>query len=222
MAKKNAKVFSDFMKAVSPTGDFTVSYNFGEDQNFEIQVKNYMTLDEKATFIGRVVNNCFDDNDDFHPELKDAMFQITILQMLTNASIFTTKVDEVDIYGNPNGNKIEIVDIDKTYDLCRCLNLYEKCQNEIFRSLYDELSYLVDGKIIFKQQRILMGEKKMLEKTMAEMETGIAMINGIGDQLNDTLKDSFQNTNNFAATNQLVNRMENMNDKQLLEVILNK
>lgn len=222
MAKKNVKVFSDFMKAISPTGDFIVSYSFGEDQNFDVQVKNYMTLDEKATFIDRVVNGCFDDNDDFHPELKDAVFQITILQMLTNASVFTTKVDEVDFLGNSTGEKIEVIDVDKTYNLCKCLNLYEKCQNEVFRSLYDELSYLVDGKIIFRQQRILMGEKKMLEKTMAEMETGIAMINGISDQLTDTLKEGFQNTNAINATNNLVNRMENMSDKQLLEVILNK
>lgn len=221
MAKKNTKMFLEYMNSVIPTSELSVSYSFGDAQNIDIHVRNYMSVDEKGTFVDRVVNNCFD-NDDFHPELRDVVFQITLLQMLTDVSVFTKKVPEFGENGEPTENKIEVIDVDKTYDLCRCLNLYAKIDNPVFRSLYDELNHLVAEKIIFKQQRILMGEKKNLDRTKADIENALALISSVSEKLTDVLSDNMQNTDIVHAVNEFSKRMENMSDQQLIETILRK
>lgn len=222
MAKVNKKVLSEYVNSVIPSSELTVSYTYGDGQSFDVQVKRRMTVDEKTMFVDRVANGCFDDYDEYRPEMRDVVFQITVLQMLTNIPVYSSKIDLTDEAGIPTGKKTEIVDIDKTYDLCKCLDLYTKVEDPVFRFLYDELVRLVTEKVIFKQQRTLMGEKKMLEKTREEMETGIAMINGIGDQLNGTLKDSLQYGDSVRAVSEFSKRMDNMSDKQLIESILNK
>lgn len=222
MAKKNTKMFSEYMDSVIPTTELSVSYNFGNDQSIDIRVRNFMSIDEKGTFVDRVVNSCFDSDDDFHPELRDAVFQITLLQMLTDASVFTKKVPELDENGEPTDKKIDVIDIDKTYNLCRCLNLYAKIDNPVFRSLYDELNHLVAEKIIFRQQRILMGEKKYLDRTKADMENGLALIGSISEKMTDMLSENTSNANVAHAVNEFSKRMENMSDQQLIEAILRK
>lgn len=227
MAKKNMKVFSEYMTSVLPASEITVSYSFGDEQSFEVQtfdvrVKTMLTADEKATFVDRVANNCFSDDGNFRPEMRDILFQITLLQMLTDVPVFSVKMDELDETGASTGKKIEIVDIDKTYNFCKCLSLYEKADDPIFRSLHDELKHLVAEKIIFLQQRVLMGEKRLLEKTREEMETGIALINSIGDQLNGALSNVISNNSALSATSEFADRMKGVSDEQLIKTILGK
>ena len=223
MAKKSTKLFSDFMAVTSLTREITVPLGFLADEDeLEIKVKNYMTVDEKRLFINRVANSCFDEDDNYNPEMRDTVFQITVLQMLTDAPVFTKKIDEIDEYGEATGKKVEVIDIDKTYELCKCLGLYDKVEDAVFHALCAELSQLVAEKIVFNQQRILMGEKKVLERTKTEMEDGIALINSIGETLNETMKDTFSQGDIIKATNELAKRMDSMSDKELLESILGK
>jgi hypothetical protein len=223
MAKKNTKLFSDYIVATSLAKEITVPLKFiGDEEELKIKVRNYMTVDEKRLFINRVANSCFDEDDNYNPEMRDTVFQITILQMLTDAPVFTKKIDEIDEVGEPTGKKVEIIDIDKTYELCKCLGLYNKIEDVAFHALCAELSQLIAEKIVFNQQRILMGEKRVLERTKAEMEDGIALINSVGETLNKTMRDSFSQGDIIKATNDLSKRMNNMSDKELLESILGK
>ena len=223
MAKKSTKLFSEYMAATSLTREITVHLGFFADEDeLKVKVKNYMTVDEKRLFINRVANSCFDEDDNYNPEMRDTVFQITVLQMLTDAPVFTKKIDEIDEYGEATGKKVEVIDIDKTYELCKCLGLYDKIEDATFHALCAELSQLVAEKIVFNQQRILMGEKKVLERTKTEMEDGIALINSIGETLNETMKDTFSQGDIIKATNELAKRMDNMSDKELLESILGK
>lgn len=226
MAKKNTKIFSEYMTATLPSPEQIITYTIGDEQNYEVQtfdvrVKTMMTVDEKATFVDRVVNNCFSEDDDLRPEMRDVMFQITALQMLTDVPAFTVKVDELDEFGVPTEKKIEIVDIDKTYSLCKCLNLYSMSDAPL-RSLLDELKHLVAEKIIFRQQRVLMGEKKFLNRVKEDMESGIALINSIASQLSDTLSSVVSKNDTLSATNEFADRMKGVSDEQLLKTILGK
>ena len=223
MAKKSSKLFSDFMAATSLSKEIVIPLKFiSGDKELKVKVKNYMTVDEKRLFVNRVVNSCFDEDDNYNPEMRDTVFQITVLQMLTDVPVFTKKIDEVDEFGEVTGKKVKVIDIDKTYELCKCLGLYDKIEDAIFHALCAELSQLVAEKIVFNQQRILMGEKKILERTKAEMEDGITLINGIGEILNETMKDTFSQADMIKATNELAERMDSMSDKELLESILGK
>lgn len=223
MAKKSTKLFADYIEATSLAKEITVPLKFiGDNEELKIKVKNYMTVDEKRLFINRVANSCFDDEGSYNPEMRDTVFQITILQMLTDTPVFTKKIDEIDEIGEATGKKVEIIDIDKTYELCKCLSLYDKIEDSSFHALCAELSQLVAEKIVFNQQRILMGEKRVLERAKAEMEDGIALINSIGETINETMRDSFSQGDIIKATNELAKRINNMSDKELLESILGK
>lgn len=220
MAKKDTKIFADFMAANVPGHTFSVSYEMDDGQAFDVELKRYLTIDEKNTFVDRVANGCFDEDDEYHPEYREAIFQITALQMLTNIPVFSKKTAELDALGEQTGKKLDIVDIDKTYDLCRCLNLYEKVHDEVFCSLYDELQRLVAEKIIFKQQRLLMGEKKQLERTRVEFDNGLALINSIADTLNDTMTNGMKNAGSMKVLSEFAQRASKMSDSELIGTIL--
>lgn len=220
MAKKDMKVFADFMAENVPNHTSSITYEMADGQKFDVELKRYMTIDDKNTFVDRVANGCFDDEDEYHPEYREAIFQITVLQMLTNIPAFSKKVAELDSLGEQTGKKLKIVDIDRTYDLCRCLNLYEKVHDSVFCSLYDELQRLVTEKIIFKQQRILMGEKKQLERTRAEFDNGLALINSVADTLNETMTNGLKNAGSMKILTEFAQRAKNMSDSELIGTIL--
>ena len=179
-----------------------------------------MTVEEKGTFVDRVVNSCFDSNDNYHPEFIKSVFQITLLQMLTDIPPFSMKKEKVDEDGSPTGEKIDIVDIDKTAILCDCLNLDKAVENRDFQDLYEELRYLVQDKLEFKKQQIISGERKRLEHLRSEMETGLALISSIGEKMTDTMKEQLKRDNVVEMTAAIENRFNNLNDKELINLIL--
>ena len=217
--KKNSKIFADFMKETESANTTVVTYNFAE-QSFDVTLKTNMTVDDKSVFIDRVVNGCFDSNTEYRPEFRDAIFQITILQMLSDVPVFTKKMNELDEKGNEIEKKIDVIDIDKTYDLCKKLDLFHKA-NDAFRVLVNELVYLVETKLAFEQQRILVGEKKLLEKTKEEIISGVALVNAIGEKLSEGSKEIFDNVD-INKVIDLSNRMNNMTDEEILRSITNK
>ena len=189
-----------------------VKINFNE-KAFEIKLKTFMTINETSTFIDRVVNGCFDSDDDFRPEYVEPIFHVTLLQMLTNVPIFTKKMESLE-----NNTKIDVVDVEKTYRLALNLKLWEKeCSS--FRTLYSTLWDLVNEKLKFQKQRVLVGEKKTLEKAREEIETGIALINSVGNKLNETIfnpdkENIFETMSNFSK------RIDKVSDKNLLDYLM--
>ena len=119
---KNTKIYAEFLNDKVSANTNIITYNFGE-KSFDVTLKTEMTVDDKSTFIDRVVNGCFDNNNEYRPEFRDAIFQITILQMLSDVPVFTKKMKELDENNNETENKIDVVDINKTYSLCKKLNL---------------------------------------------------------------------------------------------------
>lgn len=216
---KNTKIYAEFMSEVESANTDVVTYDFGE-KSFDVKLKTDMTVDEKSTFIDRVVNGCFDSNNEYRPEFRDAIFQITVLQMLSDVPVFTKKMKELDEKGNETEKKIDVIDIDKTYDLCKKLDLFHKA-NDAFRVLVNELVYLVETKLAFEQQRILVGEKKLLEKTKEEIIAGVALVNAIGEKLSEGSKEIFDNVD-INKVIDLSNRMNNMTDEEILRSITNK
>lgn len=220
MAKKDMKIFEHFMTENVPDRTFSITCEMADGQKLDVELKRYLTIDEKSAFVDRVANGCFDDEDEYHPEYREVIFQITLLQMLTDIPAFSKKVAELDSLGEQTGRKIDIVDIDRTYDLCRCLDLYDWAEDVVFRSLYDELQHLVAEKIIFKQQRILMGEKKQLERTRAEFDNGLALINSVADILNETMTNGLKNADSMKVLTEFAQRAKNMSDSDLIQTIL--
>jgi len=214
---KNTKIYAEFMSEVKSANTDVITYDFGE-KSFDVKLKTDMTVDEKSTFIDRVVNGCFDSNNEYRPEFRDAIFQITVLQMLSDVPVFTKKMKELDENDNETEKKIDVIDIDKTYSLCKKLNLVRRA-NDAFRNLINELVYLVETKIAFEQQRIIAGERKALEKAREELETGIALVNGIGLSLKENNKNMIDKPE-FDDVVKLATKLGNLSEDDIIKAII--
>lgn len=214
---KNTKIYAEFMNDEVSANTNTITYSFGE-KSFDVTLKTEMTVDDKSTFIDRVVKGCFDSNNEYRPEFKDAIFQITILQMLSDIPVFTKIMKELDENNNETENKIDVVDIDKTYSLCKKLNLFDKA-NDAFKELYNELLLLVEEKIRFEQKRIVAGERVILQKVKEDMEQGIALINGIANQLTEDLSKTIKDEGMLVMMNEFAKKYSNLTDAEILQKI---
>ena len=99
----------------------------------EISVKNELSIEDKGNFIDRVVNACFDMDGDFIPQYLDPVFMITLLQMTTNVPVFEREIELDD------GSKTTVIDIEKTYELCKAINLIHNVKDNAFQALVAEL-----------------------------------------------------------------------------------
>ena len=144
-----------------------------------------MTLDEKSNFVDLVASKCFKD-DEYLPENRNVVFDVVLTQYITDLELITTK--NVDDDGNETDE--DILNIDASYFLIKALNLKEALFNyKEVKELYEELKALVAEKIIFEQQRILMGEKKRVDKLIDEAESGIALIEVTAQKLTKQMQE---------------------------------
>lgn len=215
MAKKNTTIFLNNISLCNNNSDLTLNYSFtnidGEREVYEIIAKTDLSIEEIGLFVDRVVNACFDENGEYRPEYKDVIFQITVLQMLTNIGVYSKKVNELDSEEKPTGKKISIIDVEKTYALCKELDLYKLfIEQKKTWELYETLARLVDEKLAFQKERILYGEKQKLENVKKEFEAGIELINVIGDSLNKSLMENMQNLEGIDELSKKLNELTNM------------
>lgn len=163
-----------------------ITYTLGNAKNKDeivarITLKIKLTIDEKAAFVTRVVNSVFDENGDYMSWYVEPMFMITLMQMTTNVPVFKRKIPD-----KATGKKIDVLDIEKSFDLAKAMNL-RGTNNETYQNLIVELQTLISEKIEYRKQQNLSQERQMLSKAREELETGIAMVSAIGDQLKDSL-----------------------------------
>lgn len=174
----------------------------------EVEIKNTMTLEEKTAFIDHVMSGVFiGEEEDFYPEYVDPIFQISILQMLTDIPVFEDEDGEN-------------VDVEKTYKLCKALNLQRNVDDVKFVGLIGELDDLVYEKIQYKKDIILAGERRKLEFIRQEMEDGIAMINSIAENLMETINEAGDLDGYTAELSKLNDSIQNMDGDELVDSIL--
>ena len=181
-----------------------------EEIIMEISVKNELSIEDKGNFIDRVVNACFDTDGDFIPQYLDPVFMITLLQMTTNVPIFEREIELDD------GSKTTVIDIEKTYELCKAINLIHNVKDNAFQTLVAELRGMTVEKLDYMKQMRFCAEERMLSKAREELENGVAMVAAIGQQLNETLA-------NASGLNNMAEAMKNFDyDKMVNSVLSHK
>lgn len=115
----------------------------------EIALKTSLTITEKGVFVDRVVLPCFDDNGDYMPQYLDPLFMINLLQMTTNVPVIEDVIPVVDELGNETGEKSTIINIEKTYELCKAINLARNVQDGKYLALIEELRQMVADKLAY-------------------------------------------------------------------------
>ena len=105
-------------------------------------------------FIDRVVNACFDDGE-FVPQYLDPVFMITLLQMTTNVPVYEREIELDD------GEKTMVVDIEKTYELCKAINLLQNVKDPAFQALVAELRGMTVEKLDYMKQMRFCAEERI-------------------------------------------------------------
>lgn len=178
-----------------------------EEIIMEISVKNELSIEDKGNFIDRVVNACFDTDGDFIPQYLDPVFMITLLQMTTNVPVFEREIELDD------GSKTTVVDIEKTYELCKAINLIHNVKDNAFQALVAELRGMTVEKLDYMKQMRFCAEERMLSKAREELENGVAMVAAIGQQLNETLA-------NASGLNNMAEAMKNFDYDKMIDSVL--
>lgn len=178
-----------------------------EEIIMEISVKNELSIEDKGNFIDRVVNACFDMDGDFIPQYLDPVFMITLLQMTTNVPVFEREIELDD------GSKTTVIDIEKTYELCKAINLIHNVKDNAFQALVTELRGMTVEKLDYMKQMRFCAEERMLSKAREELENGVAMVAAIGQQLNETLA-------NASGLNNMAEAMKNFDYDKMVDSVL--
>lgn len=168
------------MKEIAKTKLQKVSFTYGETV---IEIDPNLNLNQKSTFIDRVVTSCFI-GDDFQPEYVDLMTFATLLQMNSNVNIPKTRDDYLDLntlYDWMVGTKL----IDKIHQFG-----YEADDISNERDLYNwfaDLEQCISDKIEFKKQQILSQKQSPMDELFVNLNK---YITAFGEQFNpETLKE---------------------------------
>lgn len=90
------KITKNTLKAYINSFDSSVYPISYKDKQFELEVKNQLTLSEISAIVEEVVSACFVDNV-FHPEYVDVVFFSVIVNRLTNIDAFTSDNETIDL-----------------------------------------------------------------------------------------------------------------------------
>ena len=88
-----------------------------ESVKIDVLVKNSLSIEEIEYFIDRVVDSCFDLSGKYLPHMFDVVFEITLLQMTTDIPMFGDEYKETKVAES------QIIDIEKSYELCKAINI---------------------------------------------------------------------------------------------------
>lgn len=161
----------------------------------EIALKTFLTIPEKGMFVDRVVLPCFDDDGDFMPQYLDPLFMITLLQMTTNVPVIEDMISIPNDDGSESDEKATIMNIEKTYELCRAINLMKNVTDTKYQALVNELRQMVTDKLAYikelnvrKASNALTMLKPMLDAfqskiTEADLAAMLERISNAGNQM---------------------------------------
>lgn len=161
----------------------------------EIALKTSLTIPEKGMFVDRVVLPCFDADGDFMPQYLDPLFMITLLQMTTNVPVIEDAISIPNDDGSESNEKTTIMNIEKTYELCRAINLMKNVSDTKYQALVNELRQMVTDKLAYikelnmrKASNSLTMLKPMLETfqskiTEADLTAMLDRISNAGNQM---------------------------------------
>ncbi len=153
ITKKSINAVLDIYKRNS--GDTVLKLGDPENNEsvvMEIALKTSLSIPEKGIFVDRVVTPCFDENGDFMPQYLDPLFMITLLQMTTNVPMIEDTVPIMNEDGTESDEKTTIINIEKTYELCRAINLVKNANDVNYQSLIIELKQMVSDKLAYVKE----------------------------------------------------------------------
>ena len=144
------KPFDDYASKVK-RDDYIHTYTNLDDEEFRIAVKTFLSPEEIAAFVGRVVDSCFDKHTGrFVAAYKEVFFKITALQLLTDC---------------PMPEKDGNIDIVKAMDYADAIGLNRSDSRH--GCLIEKLERLVDQQIEYEKSARIAQMSATTEKAIS-------------------------------------------------------
>lgn len=128
--------------------------------NFEV-TKTKLSIDERGRLINRCVNSCFVGNE-YHVEMLEPIFQISVMQMFTDKPVITTKATVDD-------EEVETLDYNATYEMIQDDNIMSEIESVIERKCvgyFEELHSDVIESLEFKKSQVLAQTTSLSDKVV--------------------------------------------------------
>lgn len=192
MTKKETKeVLEQNRERMLGKDSFPLEFRMDSGAVYTVNIRIRPPIEEERIFVDRVANACFDDEGDYHPEMREDLFGVVFLEMFTDMEPFHRRIDNADENGKATGGKFEILDINKNRDLWEIV--WAQAQNALRDDdsvihFVRRLHRLVNQKIQFCQARILSGEKERLAKVQRELNEAVEAIQEVGEQMGQALQ----------------------------------
>lgn len=146
MKKIAVNTVKSFLKENRCKDTYTKTFRVGE-ATFEVAFHTALSVDEKSTFIKRMITGCFDAAGNFRPEYVSPMLRATIMQMCTNIPALTLK-NETDPNGAP------ALDLDGMNELYLAMDL-DNVQDTGYQTMMNEMVHLCGQAIDWKRSTLL-------------------------------------------------------------------
>lgn len=148
MKKIAVNTMKAFLKENKRSDEYKQTFNVG-DGSFEVVFHTALSVDEKSTFINRVLSGCFDTTGKFRPEYVSPMLRATIIQMCTNIPAMTLK-NGADTEGAP------VLDLDTMNELYLAMDL-DDISDDSYQVMRSEMVFLCNQAIDWKKECALSG-----------------------------------------------------------------
>lgn len=163
MAKREKKIsVNELEKAIGDTRPVQTEIEWN---GLKILVKEMLALDEVSDFVNAVTTACFDvDNYTFHPEWRDFVIRVAVVDLYTNLTMPR----------NPQ----------KVYDILYRTQLFDAIVENVNRDQFDDIMRATNEKIRFFEHNLtaVAGTQMVrLANTMEELQSSLgSMIDGVG------------------------------------------
>lgn len=148
MRKIAVNTIKAFLKENRREDGYVETFNVG-DSSFDVTFHTALAIEEKSTFINRVISGCFDSGGTFRPEYVRPMLRATIIQMCTNIPPLSLKNETDD-------NGAVALDLNGMNELYLSMNL-DDVRNDSYQIMLQEMIYLCDQAIDWKKNCVLSG-----------------------------------------------------------------
>ena len=117
-----------------------------DGKHFTAHIKNFLTPPERSAFVDYVANSCFTVDNEYAPEYLEVMYQVAIMQLMTDLPVPTKVVGE---------DKAKVTDVSRAYSMMIGLKVEDFIRKSECGCLLDELRTAIQEKINFKKEQIL-------------------------------------------------------------------
>lgn len=169
MSKKvSTKTMETLLKENTPTSEpVQITYTLKDGVEIKFNVKTDLSIEEKSAFIDRVVNSVLIDSI-YHVEYFEPLFDISILQLCTDIPVFKDG---------------ENLDIEKTYLLCKALNIKNQVKDIMGVNYIEELYEDTLNSLNFKKQQIITQSTSLSDDIVLRINSVLDGINELLDSV---------------------------------------